>query len=75
MKLFYSHNVANEHKLGLVVCNTAIKRDGETLLWSENAAKDAKYAEDTMKSVFGIDDVATLKDASKALIISAFDKL
>ena len=52
-----------------------IKRNGQTLPWTTTAFFDALDAAETMKTVFGIDDVATVVDGSKSEIIAAFDKL
>ena len=73
-KLFFSHNVAT-HTLSLTIHNTALKdedgvivkhEDGDHTLLTNTSPEEVLAAVETMKTVFGISDVKTVTDGSKA---------
>ena len=76
MQLPYTHNVVvEENKFGMIVCNTAIKRNGKTLAWSDTASQDAKDVADMMRKVLGISDITIVMDRSKTDIIDSYNEL
>ena len=73
-KLFFSHNVAT-HTLSLTIHNRGpLMKDGwirtdhnmRDILLTETSQEEVLAAVETMKTVFGISDVKTVTDGSKA---------
>ena len=62
-KLFFSHNVAT-HTLSLTIHNTVIEKINSPLTMT--SPEEVLAAVETMKTVFGISDVKTVTDGSKA---------
>ena len=79
-KLFYTENVASKHKFGLIICTTKVEHNGETETYKyktrkRNPIKDANTAEETMKNVFGMEDVMKVVDGSESDILSMISQL